>query len=61
MEFQIRVTLYDAANKYFFGSTWLGAYLPWRKMDDGRAKILCNEVMMKYCMYIYTMSCTLNK
>ncbi|XP_028394320.1 nephrocystin-4-like [Dendronephthya gigantea] len=45
VEFQVRVTLYDATNKHFFGSTWLGAYLPWRKMDENHAKISCNEAL----------------
>ncbi|XP_046850073.1 nephrocystin-4-like isoform X2 [Xenia sp. Carnegie-2017] len=45
VEFQVRVTLYDAANKKFFGSTWLGAYLPCKKIDENKGKIFCNEAV----------------
>ena len=40
----MRLTLYDAANKCFFGSTWLGPYFPSSGKENGRHKIVCNEV-----------------
>ena len=46
-EFQILVTLYDAANNWFFGSTWKGPLLPASDVIGGRAKVVLNEVSNK--------------
>ena len=42
-EFQILVTFYDAANNWFFGSTWKGPLLPAADIIGGKAKIMLNE------------------
>lgn len=42
-EFQILVTFYDAANNWFFGSTWKGPLLPATDIIGGKAKIMLNE------------------
>lgn len=47
VEFQLRLTLYDAANKCFFGSTWLGPYFPSSGKENGRHKVVCDEVCKK--------------
>lgn len=47
VEFQLRLTLYDAANKCFFGSTWLGPYFPSSGKENGRHSVVCDEVCKK--------------
>ena len=42
-EFQVLVTFYDAANNWFFGSTWKGPLLPANDIIGGKAKIVLNE------------------
>ncbi|PFX29931.1 Nephrocystin-4 [Stylophora pistillata] len=48
VEFQLRLTLYDAANKSFFGSTWLGHFFPSSGKENGRHKIVFNEAVYLY-------------
>ena len=45
VEFQLRLTFYDAANKCFFGSTWLGPYFPSSAKENGRHSVICDEVL----------------
>ncbi|KAJ7394786.1 Nephrocystin-4 [Desmophyllum pertusum] len=45
VEFQLRLTLYDAANKCFFGSTWLGPYFPSSGKENGRHSVVCDEAV----------------
>ncbi|XP_048580949.1 nephrocystin-4 isoform X2 [Nematostella vectensis] len=44
LEFQLRVTLYDIANKYFFGSTWLGPVIA-ATHQNGRFIVDLEEVL----------------
>ncbi|XP_068699711.1 nephrocystin-4-like [Montipora foliosa] len=48
VEFQLRLTFYDAANRYFFGSTWLGPYLPSSDNENGRHRVICDEAVYFY-------------
>jgi len=47
VEFQLRFTLYDAVNKCFFGSTWLGPYFPSSGKENDRHKVVFDEVCKK--------------
>lgn len=44
VEFQLRLTLYDTANRCFFGSTWLGPYFPGSVKENGRHTVIWDEV-----------------
>lgn len=48
VEFQLRLTLYDAANKCFFGGTWLGPYFPSSAKESGRHSVICDEAVYFY-------------
>ena len=52
--FQLRFTLYDAANKCFFGSTWLGPYFSSSAKENGRHSLTCDEVKI---VVIYICKC----
>ena len=54
VEFQLRFTLYDAANKCFFGSTWLGPYFSSSAKENGRHSLTCDEVKI---VVIYICKC----
>lgn len=47
VEFQLRLTLYDTANRCFFGSTWLGPYFPGSVKENGRHTVIWDEVGMQ--------------
>ena len=56
-EFQILVTFYDAANNWFFGSTWKGPLVPANDIIGGKAKVTLNEPLYFHsCMNDYTVA-----
>ena len=57
VEFQLRFTLYDAANKCFFGSTWLGPYFSSSAKENGRHSLTCDQVKI-VVIYIIMQMCT---
>jgi len=46
VEFQLRITFFDTANKYFYGSTWLGPVEPPSSSTDDRFTINNDEVII---------------
>eukprot|EP00794_Sanderia_malayensis_P015095 gene15095-16652_t len=42
-EFQVHATFYDAANHWFFGSTWKGPFMASSDVITGKAKVSLNE------------------
>ncbi|KAK2557771.1 Nephrocystin-4 [Acropora cervicornis] len=48
VEFQLRLTLYDTANRCFFGSTWLGPYFPGSVKENGRHTVIWDEAVYFY-------------
>ena len=61
VEFQLRFTLYDAANKCFFGSTWLGPYFSSSAKENGRHSLTCDEVKIVVIFYICKCTCSVQR
>ena len=51
-EFQVRVTLYDTVNHWFFGSTWIGPLILAEDVLENRIKVAYNEVITKIALVL---------
>ena len=52
IDLQLRITFYDAANNYFFGSTWIGPILKSEIVSPGKHIVEHREVNFLPCYSI---------